>query len=241
MRRARGEARVVRSRGGALGGVVGAVGVGLLVGLAAALAACAGPAPDSPAGRAETLATRLAGHPQTRRLSCESRSATDLLAAHGLPGYRGGGVRAAPAVGQPDLGFVGDVDGPAGRLPPQGYGVHAEPIAAVLRSFGLAATAERDRDLAWLRAETEAGRPVIVWVTGSCSLSRPVDLVDARGTSFRAVRGEHTVLVVGVRPTSVLVVDPADGWRRTFEIEEFDAAWALLGRRAVRADPPAAR
>ena len=46
------------------------------------------------------------------------------------------------------------------------------------------------------------------------------------------------MLVVGVRGTSVLVVDPGEGRRTTFEADEFDAAWALLGRRAVRADPP---
>lgn len=210
-----------------------------VVAFAVLLAGCAGPPPDSPAGRAEALAKRLAGRPQARRLSCEARSAADLLAAHGLPGTEAEVLARLPRSDNPDLGFVGDVDGPPGRLPPMGYGVHAEPIASVLRSFGLEATAVRDRDLAWLRAETDAGRPVIVWVTGSCSLSRPVDLVDAEGRPFRAVRGEHTVLVVGVRGTSVLVVDPADGRRTTFDVDEFDEAWALLGRRAVHARPPA--
>lgn len=208
--------------------------------VAVLVAACAGPPADSPAGRAEALASRLAGNPQARRLSCESRSAADLLAAHGIAATEAEVFARLPRSDNPDLGFVGDVDGPPGRLPPEGYGVHAGPIAAALRSFGLAATAVRGRDLAWLRAETEAGRPVIAWVTGACSLSRPVDLVDARGTPFRCVRGEHTVLVVGVRGSSVLVVDPGEGRRTTFDADEFDAAWALLGRRAVRADPPAA-
>ena len=225
----------------AVGFGLAVLGLAVLGGVAVTLAACAGPPADSPAGRAEALANRLDGNPQGRRLSCESRSAADLLAAHGLPGTEADVFARLPRSDNPDLGFVGDVDGPAGRLPPQGYGVHAAPIAAALRSFGLDATAVRDRDLAWLRSETDAGRPVIAWVTGSCSPSRAVDLVDARGLPFRAVPGEHTVLVVGVRGTSVLVLDPADGRRTTFEADEFDAAWALLGRRAVHADPPAPR
>lgn len=211
---------------------------GLASAWVAVLVGCAGPRPDTPAGRETALAARLAGRPQARRLSCESRSAADLAAAHGIVISEAAVLARLPRSDNPDLGFVGDVDGPPGRLPPEGYGVHAEPIAAALRSFGLRATAVRDRDLAWLRAETEAGRPVIAWVTGACSLSRPVHLVDAGGRPFTCVRGEHTVLVVGVRGGVVRVVDPGEGRSTTFDADEFDAAWALLGRRAVRADPP---
>jgi acetylglutamate kinase len=94
--------RVVPAR---TGGVLG-----VLAGVAMALVACARPAPDSPAGRTEAFAARLAGNPQSWRLSCESRSAADLLAAHGLPGTEAEVFARLPRSDNPDLGFVGDIE-----------------------------------------------------------------------------------------------------------------------------------
>ena len=202
----------------------------------AALVACTSPTdPSTPWGRGTATARRLAGSPQARRLSCEARSAADLLAAHGITVSEAVVLGRLPRSDNPDVGFVGDPDGAPGGVPPAAYGVHEGPVAAVLRGLGLDARAERGRDLAWLAAETSAGRPVIAWVTGSCHVARPVVRTDAAGRSFTAVSGEHTVLVLAVRRDAVLVLDPGDGRVRTFEADELDAAWALLGRRAVSA------
>ena len=198
------------------------------------LAGCAAD-PSSPHGRARSLGARLSGNPQTRRLTCESRSAADLLAAHGIRASERDVFDRLPRSDNPDLGFVGDPDGTPGRLPPAPYGVHAEPVAAALRSLGLAARAERGRDLRWLREETAAERPVIAWITGSCSLATPATLRDASGRAFTAVRGEHTVLVLEARGSDVLVLDPASGHSSTMDAGDFDASWALLGRMAVSA------
>ena len=40
-----------------------------------------------------------------------------------------------PSSDDPDVGFVGNPDGAEGQLPPQSYGVHADPVAAVLRQL----------------------------------------------------------------------------------------------------------
>ena len=164
--------------------------------------------------RSRGVLAALEGRPQARRLTCESRSAADLLAFHGLPGTEAEVFARLPRSDNPDLGFVGDPDGEPGQLPPAGYGVHAAPLAQVLRGFGLDAVAQQGRDLAWLRAETDQDRPVIVWITASCGDSVATPLVDARGRPFRAVRGEHVVLVLRVRET-VLALDPATGHRVT--------------------------
>lgn len=146
-----------------------------------------------------------------------------------------------PRSDHPDHGFVGDPDGPPGRLPPDGYGVHAEPVAAVLVGMGLEARAELGRRYDWLLAEIRAGRPVIAWVTGSCDPSSVSWLRDAQGRRFRAVRGEHTVLVIAADGAGVTVVDPAVGLRRRFERDEFEVAWALLDGMAVSATGPPGR
>jgi len=203
------------------------------------LLACAGACQggDPTVQRCRGVLTALEGRPQARRLTCESRSAADLLAYHGLPGTEAEVFERLPKSDNPDLGFVGDPDGEPGKLPPAGYGVHAAPLAQVLRGFGLDARAQQGRDLAWLREETDQDRPVIVWITASCGESSATPLVDARGRPFRAVRGEHVVMVLRVRET-VLALDPATGHRVTFERRELDDAWALFGRAAVSATGP---
>ena len=183
--------------------------------------------------QADRLERRLSGHPQRHALSCEARAACDLLAAHGIEASENEFLRRLPRSDDPEEGFVGDVDGPVGRLPPEGYGVHAPPVAAVVRTFGLRANAEHGRDLAWLEAEAAAGRPVVVWIPAGCRRVEPVERISKHGTTFRAVPFEHAVLVIGVRPGRVVWLDPASGEVRDAPEEVFDAAWALFDRAAV--------
>ena len=133
------------------------------------------------------------------------------------------------------------MNGPGGRLPPAGYGVHAEPIAARLRAVGLPVTAHRGVDLDWLRRQLAEGKPVIVWATSMLDAKQPVAMRDARGRSFSVVRGEHTFLAVGYAPGRVLLVDSATGRERTVHERGFDASWATLGRQAVVPDSPPER
>ena len=195
----------------------------------AAATACAAPSAS------EVAASRLAGRPQDRPLTCESRSAADLLAHHGVAGTEADVFARTRRSDNPDLGFVGDPDGAPGRLPPDGYGVHAGPVASALVELGLDATAVKGPSYAWLQEETRAGRPVIVWITGSCEPSTRTSMSDAKGRAFSAVRGEHTVLVVAADGAGVTVVDPAGGFRRRFDRTEFESAWELFDRMAISA------
>ncbi|MDF1700343.1 MAG: C39 family peptidase [Planctomycetota bacterium] len=183
---------------------------------------------------------RLKGKAQERSLSCESRSACDLLAHYGRPMGEDAFRLGLPVSDNPDLGFVGDVDGPGEQLPPSGYGVHAEPLAARLRAVGLPVRAERGRGLAWLQTQLATGRPVIVWATGMLDAPQPVAMRDARGRAFVVARGEHTFLAVGYEPGRILLVDSATGREKAVPARRFDASWAVLGRQAVVPDAPPA-
>ena len=181
---------------------------------------------------------RLEGKAQERSLSCESRSACDLLAHYGIRLPEDTFRLGIPVTDNPDTGFVGNVDGPGGHLPPAGYGVHAEPVAARLRAVGLPAHAHRGVDLAWLRRALAQGKPVIVWATSMLDTPRPVAMRDAAGRAFVAVPGEHSFLAVGYAPGEVLLVDAATGRLRHVPLRTFDASWATLGRQAVVPDQP---
>ncbi|MDA1195363.1 MAG: C39 family peptidase [Planctomycetota bacterium] len=212
--------------------------------LFAILAACAAPAATpvwdatSGAARPARVHLRVVGRAQERSLSCESRSACDLLAAYGIHVPEDTFRLGLPVSDNPDLGFVGDVDGPGEQLPPAGYGVHAEPIAARVRALGLHALASRGRTRDWLLDRLAEGRPVIVWATGQLDAPVPVTMHDATGRAFVVARGEHTFLAIGYQPGQVLLIDAATGRTKAVFFGAFERSWSVLGRQAVVASTP---
>ena len=183
------------------------------------------------------------GEAQRHTLSCEACAAVALLSAYGRTVDEDDFLAGLPRSDNPDLGFVGSVDDPPGCLPPEGYGVHAEPVAARLRALGLPARAERGRDLAGLRARLREGRPVVAWVTSDLVPRRGDVRVDRTGRSYRAVPWEHAVLALGDAPGGVELFDPATGDVRVVPWPTFAAAWASLEAMAVwcPAAPPVSR
>lgn len=197
-----------------------------------ALCACTTPVVD---GQGPFVSLDVKGRAQRRNLSCESRSACDLLAHYGIQVDEETFFARLPKSDNPDYGFVGDVNGPTGQLPPQGYGVHEQPIATTLTSFGLEATAFRRPEMTDLHAHIWSNRPVIVWATSTLRPGTPVTLRDGAGREFQAVRGEHTYIAVGwdaVRGR-IELLDAATGKRKLVSLERFEAAWDSLGNRAV--------
>ncbi len=175
----------------------------------------------------------VVGHGQTLPLSCEARSATDWAAFFGVKFDEMDFVRGLPLSDDPDRGFVGDINGDWGNLPPEAYGVHAAPVARLLRQYGLPAVSQRYMRLDALRAEIAAGRPVIVWVTGHVEAGD--GLVYSAGDGRRTIvaRFEHTVIVVGYDEKGVIIVDGRNTYRRTWE--RFSASWGALRNMAITA------
>lgn len=173
------------------------------------------------------------GKAQGRSLSCESRSACDLLAFWGRPVGEAEFLDGLPRSENPERGFVGSVDDPGGGLPPAGYGVYEEPIARRLEAFGAEALAVRAVDLTWLRRQLALRRPVIVWATSGLDAPPATTMHDAKGRTFVAVPYEHTFLAVGYTPGRIVLLDPATGTTKEIPNRRFDASWGVLGRRAV--------
>jgi len=175
----------------------------------------------------------VVGHPQGRNLSCESRSATDVAGFWGVGFEEDVFFRRLPKSDNPQRGFVGDVDGPAGSMPPVGYGVYAGPIAATLRSFGLEAEARRGWSLEGLKGELAAGRPVIVWATYDMRLGDVERWVSWDGESSAVVQWQHTFIAVAYDEGGLTLVDAYDGVAKYFSFGAFTPAWDQLGRLAV--------
>lgn len=180
-----------------------------------------------------TYISGLNGHPQSYAISCESRSAVDWAAFWGVSIGETEFLRAMPSSDNPEIGFVGNPNDPWGRIPPLGYGVHAQPVAETLRDFGL--KAEAHKDLSWddLRGEISAGRPVIVWVIGGMWAGTPVDYDAQDGSSVRVAAFEHTMILTGYSSSSVQVVDAYTGQYQYYLLSAFLKSWAVLGNMAV--------
>ncbi|MDQ1300459.1 MAG: hypothetical protein QG637_377 [Chloroflexota bacterium] len=177
---------------------------------------------------------------QQRSLSCELQSASDLAWYHGKP-YTWLEIFLRVVHdqgGNPHKGFVGaSLDDPPGGIYPAGYGVYAEPIAAVLRQIGLKAEAHYGEPAEWLRGQIAQGRPVMVWGTAGMVRRAVETWTAADGTLIRGVRGEHTYLVVGYTPTGVWALNPWNAQRQFFEWAAFLAAWDLFDRMSVTVAP----
>lgn len=184
-----------------------------------------------PGGGAEGVTLSLSGRPQSLPLDCESRSAVDWAAYFGVGISELDFFARLPISDDPDAGFVGDVYGAWGQVPPAPYGVHAEPVAAVLNGYGVAARAVRGLTWESLQAEIDAGRPVIVWVVGHVEGGAPVSYTASSGHVTLAARYEHTVIVTGYSGDRVIVLDGAAVYSRT--LSQFVESWAVLGNMAI--------
>jgi uncharacterized protein YvpB len=173
----------------------------------------------------------VSGHRQSMPLSCEARSAVDWAAYFGWKIEEGKFFAGIPAADNPEEGFVGDVQGSWGQIPPDDYGVHAEPIAQRLREYGLNAKSLRHMTLEELKAEIAANRPVIVWVVGHVNRGTPVPYTSSTGEEITVAKFEHTVIVVAYGEHKITVVDGA----RMYSIYEgeFMKSWDVLENQAV--------
>jgi uncharacterized protein YvpB len=124
----------------------------------------------------------MRGVAQSLSLSCEARSAVDWADFWGVSIRERKFLSKLPRSDNPDTGFVGNPSDAWGQIPPHSYGVHAEPVAALLRDYGLQAEARRGMQWDELRSEIAAGRPVIVWVIGQVWRGTPVKYTASDGT-----------------------------------------------------------
>jgi subtilisin-like proprotein convertase family protein/uncharacterized protein YvpB len=176
----------------------------------------------------------ISGQNQSMPLSCESRSAVDWAGYFGVSIGEYDFFNRLPKSDNPDAGFVGSVYGNWGQIPPNPYGVHAEPVAGVLRDLGLSAYAHKKLSWDAVRAEIASGRPVEVWIVGAANLvsgAYPVYYTSQDGHLSVVSRYEHTVLVIGYTPSEVILLN--GGSVITRPLNTFLDSWSVLRNMAV--------
>lgn len=182
-------------------------------------------------------------HKQERNLNCEFRSAADLAAYYDVTitwkqlflsvGH--------DPTGDPSVGFVGrSIDDPSGGIYPDGYGVHAGPVADGLRALDVPAHAHDGQTIEWLKKRVAAGHPVMVWATADMRHSQVVEWETKTGDIAWGVPWEHTFLVVGYDEAGVWVNDPYQATTDHYSWQTFQRAWNLFNNMALSIDknPP---
>jgi LysM repeat protein len=172
---------------------------------------------------------------QSLPLSCESRSAADLAGYWGISINEVKFFNALPKSDNPEKGFVGNVYGSWGQTPPNPYGVHARPIAKLLRQYGLNAQAQDGLSFKDLKGEIANGRPVIVWVVGHVWKGSPIIYTAKDGSKVTVAKYEHTMLAYGYDSANIFLIDAGNGARGKYSISNFKASWGVLGNMAVTA------
>ncbi len=175
--------------------------------------------------------TGVFGSPQLYTLDCEAQAAVDWARFFGVRIDELEFIERFPQSDDPDEGFVGYVNGPMGQLPPSDYGVHAGPVADLLRDYGIQAKAVRDWDLDRIKYEIAAGRPVIVWI-----VNLPFDIdtheyTASNGNTTTVARFEHTWIVTGYNMNVLTVVD--SDWTYNVKTQTFLERWNSLGNQAI--------
>jgi uncharacterized protein YvpB len=174
---------------------------------------------------------KISGLNAAYTLDCESRSAVDWAGYFGVQIDEINFFNALPHSDNPDRGFVGNVHGAWGQIPPNDYGVHAKPVAKLLRTYGVEAQSIYGMSWDELRAEIAAGRPVIVWVIGRVARGTPVPYTAPDGHETIVARFEHTVIVTGYSEDNVEILDGGLIYDRS--VKYFLESWGVLGNMAV--------
>lgn len=194
------------------------------------------PLPDS------AILSGVTGQRQSLPLDCESRSAVDWANYFDFSIGELDFFYNLPESDNPDLGFVGSVYGQWGQIPPNPYGVHAEPVADLLRSYGLNAYAHRPFTWDQLRAEIAQGRPVITWIVGNYDGTYeyvvngiPEYYTPTEGYPMVVASFEHTIIVTGYTPEKVYYLNGASIYQK--DVKQFLESWSALGNMVITTQP----
>jgi len=171
------------------------------------------------------------GHRQAYSIGCETSVAVDLAAFYDVTITEYDFQTNLPLSDNPDLGFVGDVNGPWGQIPPYAYGVHAAPVADLLTKFGVPAVGGKGYTLDQIKEQLAQSKPVIVWVIGHMEYSEPVSYTDKQGTTTLVAPYEHVVVLTGYNADKVRYNN--EGRYAEVNTETFLNSWGVLGNMAV--------
>ena len=172
------------------------------------------------------------GHRQYFDIGCEASAVRDWAGYFGVEIHESNFQFQLPASDNPDFGFVGSVTDPWGQVPPYSYGVHAYPVANLLRSaYGMNARGVKHFTIEQLKREVASNRPVIAWVIGNVVGGIPYLYADKDSRQVIVAAYEHVVIVTGYTREKIRYMNNG----RFYDIpqETFENSWKVLENMVV--------
>ncbi|MCJ7623967.1 MAG: C39 family peptidase [Anaerolineaceae bacterium] len=173
----------------------------------------------------------IRGHRQYFPLGCEASVAVDWAEYFGISINEFEFQHKLPLSDNPDLGYVGGIEGPWGQVPPYSYGVHAGPIADLLVDYGLNAIGLKDFTIDELKVQVAQDKPVIAWVIGNCVGGVPYEYTDSKGNTSIVAAYEHVVIVTGYSDETIRYMNNGKFYDTPTEV--FLNSWSVLGKMVV--------
>ncbi len=201
-----------------------------------AQASAATPAPAVFGLPVEHFIWNIWGHHQYFAIGCEAAVVRDWAHYFGVEVHESNFQFQLPVSDNPDYGFVGSVTDPWGQVPPYSYGVHAFPVANLLRSgYGMNARGVKGFTLEQLKTEIAANRPVIAWVVGNVVGGVPYEYIDKQGREVTVAAFEHVVIVTGYTQEFIRYMN--NGKFYDIPTRFFENSWKILGNMVVYMEP----
>ena len=176
---------------------------------------------------------KISGHHQYFQIGCETSAAVDWAAYFGVQLNEFDFQYKLPLSDNPDYGFVGDVNGPWGQVPPYDYGVYAGPVAAQLNAYGVAAKAVKNASIEMMKDQLAQDHPVIVWVIGNMVSGIPATYTDREGRMTVVAAYEHVVILTGFSEATQRMRYINNGHFFEIPYNIFLNSWNVLGAQAV--------
>lgn len=178
----------------------------------------------------------ISGHKQYYDLGCEASAAIDWANYFGVTIIESEFQNRLPLSDNPDYGFVGSVYGPWGQVPPYAYGIHAGPVADLLKQYGLNARGEKNFTVEKIKIEVASGQPVIAWVIGNVVGGVSYEYEDSLGRKTTVAAYEHVVIVTGYSNSAETLRYMNNGKFYDVPIEYFVSSWSVLEKMVVYID-----
>jgi uncharacterized protein YvpB len=133
--------------------------------------------------------------------------------------------------GDPEFGFVGNIDG---TMPNTGYGVYEQPLYDLTLKYREARIIN-DATLNDLVYELISGNPIVVW--GVSGKGESISWKTSQGKVINAKMDEHARTLIGYtgnsdNPQLMILLDPVYGEIR-LSAKDFLANWTTLDKRAL--------
>lgn len=190
------------------------------------------PLPESEVIPDEHFIWNIWGHRQYFDIGCEASAVRDWALYYGVEIHESNFQFLLPASDNPDFGFVGSVTDPWGQVPPYSYGVHAYPVANLLRSkFGMNARGVKGFTLEQLKKEIAGNRPVIAWVIGNVVGGVPYVYTDKQGRQVTVAAYQHVVIVTGYNRDTLRYMN--NGKFYDIPAKNFENSWKVLENMVV--------